>query len=98
MVALFYIKKEEDSLYFWYFQKIVDSDMCIIGLLWIELRKLKEYSSLKKTKKDDKISENKSLDTKDKNHENHQTFFLSYIWNSADRRYIADRYHALCRV
>ena len=41
MVTLFYIKKEEDSLYFRYFIKIVDGDMCIIGLLWIELRKLK---------------------------------------------------------
>ena len=51
MVTLFYIKKEEDSLYFRYFIKIVDSDMCIIGLLWIELRKLKVFKQLKKIKK-----------------------------------------------
>ena len=42
MVTLFYIKKEEDSLYFRYFIKIVDRDMCVIGLLRIELRKLKQ--------------------------------------------------------
>ena len=42
-MTLFYIKKEEDSLYFRYFIKIVDSDMYVIGLLWIELRKLKHF-------------------------------------------------------
>lgn len=41
MVTLFYIKKEEDSLYFWYFQKIVYSDAGRIGVLPTKLRKLK---------------------------------------------------------
>ena len=48
MVTLFYIKKEEDFLYFRCFIKIGDSDMCIIGFLWIELRKLKSLPPLQK--------------------------------------------------
>ena len=42
MVTLFYIKKEEDSLYFWYFQKNVYSDAGRIGVLPTKLRKLKK--------------------------------------------------------
>jgi hypothetical protein len=39
----FYIKKEEDSLYFEHFFKVVYNKARKIGGLWIKLRKLKKY-------------------------------------------------------
>ena len=41
MTLKFYIKKEEDSLYFEHFFKVVYNKARKIGGLWIKLRKLK---------------------------------------------------------
>ena len=42
MTLKFYIKKEEDSLYFEHFFKVVYNKARKIGGLWIKLRKLKQ--------------------------------------------------------
>lgn len=44
MTLKFYIKKEEDSLYFEHFFKVVYNKARKIGGLWIKLRKLKILS------------------------------------------------------
>ena len=46
MTLKFYIKKEEDSLYFEHFFKVVYNKARKIGGLWIKLRKLKHDNSI----------------------------------------------------
>ena len=53
MTLKFYIKKEEDSLYFEHFFKVVYNKARKIGGLWIKLRKLKYFEKL--TKRENRV-------------------------------------------
>ena len=57
MGTLFYIKKEEDSLYFRHFLKVVYNKAEGIMVLWINLRKLKfSYIDICAIRSDDRIN------------------------------------------
>ncbi len=63
MTLKFYIKKEEDSLYFEHFFKVVYNKARKIGGLWIKLRKLKYFEKL--TKRENRVIIKKSLSPKE---------------------------------